>query len=84
MLKHWEKWDLTNDLPYKVHWDANKQALQSTPILQQHWLSKKTSGMCGLWKMMKIWGHWDSNACPCLGESETTAHVLSCPDKGVV
>ncbi len=40
--------------------------------------------MCGVGKMMKIWGHQDSDACPRCGEPETAAHVWACRDEGEV
>ncbi len=40
--------------------------------------------MCGVGKMMKIWGYRDSDACPRCGEKETAAHVLSCQDDDAV
>ncbi len=71
IMKRWEKQGLLEGVLDQVDWEANEQALQLTPILQRHWLSKPISGMCGVGKMMKIWGHQQSNACPCCGEPDS-------------
>ncbi len=34
--------------------------------------------MCGVGKMMKIWGKQETNKCPRCGEWETVEHVLQC------
>ncbi len=52
------KWGFQEEIFDKVDWYANEKALRSTLILRQHWLSKQLSGMCGVEKMMKIWGNW--------------------------
>ncbi len=84
IMKHWEKLDLQEEIFDEVDWDANKQALKSTPIWRCHCLSKKELGMCGVGKMMKTSGHQDSDACPKCREPETTPYVFACKDEGAV
>ena len=45
------------------------------------WVAKHASGFCGVGRMMKIWGFWQEDTCPCclLGKVETVGHLLHCP-----
>ena len=44
------------------------------------WVAKHMSGFCGVGRMMKIWGFWQEDTCPCclLGMVEMVAHLLCC------
>ena len=64
-----------------INWDALERAMATFPPLFQLWVAKHASGFCGVGKMMKIWGFWQDNTCPCChsDEEETVGHLLHCP-----
>ena len=48
-----------------IDWDALEKANQEFSKLFQLWAVKHASGFCVVGKMMKHWGYWQSNDCPC-------------------
>jgi hypothetical protein len=63
-----------------VDWAAIELATDSFPPLYRLWMSKHVSGFFGLGKMMKHWGFWDHQKCPCCQYiKEDKTHLLTCP-----
>ena len=60
-------------------WYAVRCALQKFPELFRMWASKHMAHFCGVGRMMRRWGFWDHDRCPCCKEpDETTLHLLTC------
>ena len=79
-----EHWASTHRFPldtiHTVDWDACEVAMKSLKITRRIWVSKHTSGFCGVGKMMKLWNEWDNDKCPRCGVSpEDAQHVWICP-----
>ena len=55
-------------------------ATMMLPLFFQMWVAKHASEFCGVGRMMKIWGFWQEDACPCClsGEVEMVGHLLHC------
>ncbi len=64
----------------EVDREANKKAIRVVSTSRQHWLARQVSSMCGVGKLMKIWGETETDVCPRCGEPETSSHVLACWD----
>lgn len=62
-----------------INWDACKKALLLLPLHRRRWISKHVAGICGVGKMMKIWGYQDNDHCPRCSARETAQHVWVCP-----
>ena len=64
-----------------INWSALEMATMTFPPLFQMWVAKHASGFCRVGRMMKIWGFWQEDICPCchLGKVETMGHLWCCP-----
>jgi hypothetical protein len=65
-----------------VNWGAIGEALKGMPRAQQHFITKKTVGICGVGKWMKRWGKWEDDKCPRCGRPEPAEHVTLCRGQG--
>jgi hypothetical protein len=74
-LAYWAKKSDKTLLPL-VDWEAIGKARKASPRSKGFFVSKHSSGMCGVGKWMKRWK--DSDARPCCGEPEDAIHVWLC------
>ncbi len=77
----WKRWGIGGNSQENgklVYQKATKQALCSTPVSMRHQLIEQGSGMCGVEKMMKLWGKWKLDVFRRCGEKEMMACVLAC------
>jgi hypothetical protein len=76
---------LSADAFQDVDWDALESATAHFPPLYKLWMSKHVSGFFGIGKMMKHWGFWEDQRCPCCHHvKEDKAHLLTCPESSCV
>ncbi|CAB9498981.1 expressed unknown protein [Seminavis robusta] len=67
----------------KINWKASNQALRRMPKGKRRWLTKHTTGFCGVGRSMHIRKIWDHSRCPrCAQPDENPKHVLLCPSRG--
>ncbi len=71
MLARWEKRGISKDKGTSMDWESNDAAIRALPITQRHWLTEQVSGMCGVGKMIKIWGLREMDECPPCREKES-------------
>ena len=62
-----------------VHWDTVERAMKALPAGLQRWVSKHTTGMCGVGKFRKRWGLDSVDTCPMCPALEDHLHVPRCP-----
>ncbi len=84
IFKWWGKWGFSIEDRKQVDWGANESALCAVPTSCQYWLTKYESGMCGVGKMIKIWGKQATDKCPHCGEWKTVPHVLAWQEEDAV
>ena len=73
-----ENWSRTID------WELRKKSLSNTPMHRQRWLSKYSTGFCGVGKMLRRYRWQDHTRCPrCNQDNESTQHILQCQGDGV-
>jgi hypothetical protein len=71
---------LSSDAFQDIDWDAIDSALAQCPPLYRLWVTKHVSGFFANGKMMKHWGFWDNQRCPCCHHiKEDKEHLLICP-----
>jgi hypothetical protein len=71
---------LHSDAFQDIDWDAIESAMAHCPPLYRLWVSKHVSGFFANGKMMKHWGFWDNQKCPCCHHiKEDKEHLLICP-----
>ena len=62
-----------------VDWPVIQKSINALPSSRQRWLSKWTTGMCGVGKWLKRWKWQDHSDCPrCGQQEEDVQHVLLC------
>ena len=62
-----------------IDWKVTRKSSILLKPQRQRWLSKWTSGMCGVGKWLKIWKWQDHSHCPRCGQpDEDVQHVLLC------
>jgi hypothetical protein len=61
-----------------IDWPIQAAAMSEVSRTRQLWLSKHSSGFCGVGKMMYRMKQWPSPACPRCGLEEDTEHVWTC------
>jgi hypothetical protein len=66
-----------------VNWPSLGKALSKMPLSKRLFVSKHTSGMCGVGKFQKIWKTRETNSCPHCGEYEDSVHVWKCASSAV-
>lgn len=87
-MKEWlarpEHLRLTAEGFEEVDWEAVRDAMLSFPQLFQMWASKHMAHFCAVGRMMRNWGFWDHDRCPCCHQpDETTTHILLCRFPGM-
>ena len=66
----------------EVDWYSTGIALHETPTERRRWITKHTTGWCGVNRNMVRWEMADVHACPrCGKEQETAPHVWVCPSE---
>jgi hypothetical protein len=71
---------LSLDAFQDIDWDAIDLAMAHCPPLYRLWVTKHVSGFFANGKMMKHWGFWDNQKCPCCHHiKEDKEHLLICP-----
>jgi hypothetical protein len=61
-----------------IDWSTTAAAMSESPRTKQQWISKHSSGFCGVGKMMYRTKEWPSPTCPRCDSEEDTEHVWIC------
>jgi hypothetical protein len=61
-----------------IDWSITAAAMSETTRTKQQWISKHSSGFCGVGKMMYRMKQWEAPTCPRCGLEEDTKHVWIC------
>ena len=82
-LDYWTK-QSTNPLKPSttgnIDWKAIGTAMKESSLYKRHFVSKHSTGHCGVGKMMKRWGFRTDDSCPrCKSPNESALHVIICP-----
>ncbi len=81
-LTYWlRKKKIDNSTSHLIAWDTIGKAINKIPLSQRWFLTKHTSGMCGVGKFTTIWKETETVACPRCGNFEDAPHVWSCNSK---
>jgi hypothetical protein len=65
-----------------VHWQALGLAMREMDHYRRRFVTKHSSGWCGVGTKLKLWKFEDSDLCPrCSAPAETALHVWVCPDE---
>jgi hypothetical protein len=72
---------IDNSTSHLIAWDKIGKAINKIPLSQRWFLTKHTSGMCGVGKFTTIWKKTETAACPRCGNFEDAPHVWSCNSK---
>jgi hypothetical protein len=68
--------------PEVVEWDSIGTAMQETDSERRRWITKHTTGWCGVNKNMVRWKFADVHNCPRCGKAnEDASHVWTCPSQ---
>ena len=71
------------DTEHCIDWKVVHKSHKALDSSNNKWLSKWMTGVCGVGKMMKIYGYQTHSKCPkCQQDNETTDHVLQCQSYG--
>ena len=63
----------------RIDWKVIQNSINNLPPHRKRWLSKWTTGMCGVGKWLKRWKWQDHSDCPRCGQTEEDVeHVLLC------
>jgi hypothetical protein len=82
--EYWKRKDNLSDTDIdSVNWDLIGVAMKETKRSQRIFISKHSSGMCGVGKFMKRWQQRHDDSCPRCGMQEDSAHVWLCKGEGV-
>ncbi len=65
-----------------INWGAIKTAMKESKRGKRIFISKHTSGMCGVGRFMKRWKLHQDYSCPRCGLPEDSAHVWACHGEG--
>jgi hypothetical protein len=77
--QYWEGKDkVVPEVLDMVDWEAIGEAMSSSTLTRQHFVSKHTTGICGVGKNMKRWKKWPTDNGPRCGVEETAPHVWLC------
>ena len=64
----------------QIDWLAIGTAMKESSLYKRHFVSKHSTGHCGVGKMMKRWGFRTDDSCPrCKAAEESAPHVILCP-----
>jgi hypothetical protein len=61
-----------------INWPAIKNAATSSSLTRRIFITKHSTGMCGVGKFMARWRQRESPACPRCGAFEDATHVWKC------
>ena len=88
LLSYWTHSHQDDQLPRRLHPDTI--SLIDWPLVQKHMVqlsiadrrftTKHASSQCGVGTTLVLWKKQDDDHCPCCGNSETSEHVIQCPD----
>ena len=68
----------------QIDWKAIGTAMKESSLYKRHFVSKHSTGNCGVGKMMKRWGFRTDDSCPqCKSPDESSPHVILCPHPSV-
>jgi hypothetical protein len=82
-VEYWaQKHLIPPDIIKKVDWQMIGRSMHSLPRTRRIFITKHTSGMCGVGKFMKQWKEWTSDSCPRCGMMEDAPHVWRCKGAG--
>ena len=67
-----------------IDWKAIGTAMKESSLYKRHFVSKHSTGHCGVGTMMKRWGFRTDDSCPrCKSVDESALHVILCPHTSV-
>ena len=67
---------------FKLDWELKRTSHRNSTKSRNRWLSKHSTGFCGVGKILRRYNYQSHSTCPRCGEpQETTAHVLQCKDE---
>jgi hypothetical protein len=76
-------WIRRNRIPHEaahlVDWKSNGKAFKAMKLGKRRRVSKHACRNCGVGTTLVKWNLQDDDACPRCGQSETTEHVIRCP-----
>lgn len=79
---YWEEHDQFLALDsMAIEWDAVDHAMRNSKWSRQRWVTKHSSGHCGVGVCMKRWKKWSTDNCPRCSATEDALHVLTCQGK---
>ena len=71
---------LSSNTTGHIDWPAIGTAMKESSLYKRHFVSKHSTGHCGVGKMMKLWGFRTDDSCPrCKAVEESAPHVILCP-----
>ena len=82
-LNYWEKkGENKGDISTPIDWSIIGRAINKMPFSHRWFLSKHTSGMCGVGIFTTIWEETETMACPMAcprcGHFEDSDHIWAC------
>lgn len=81
--EYWTRKDkLTQATIDSVNWELIEIAMNESRCSRRVFISKHSSGMCGVGKFMKRWKIRQDDSCPRCGSPEDSAHVWTCKGEG--
>jgi hypothetical protein len=75
---------LTTETFDSINWQSMKKAYKESTLSRRTFITKHTSGMCGVGKFMHLWKDKDNPNCPRCGDFEDADHVWVCQGEGVL
>jgi hypothetical protein len=67
----------------RIDWEVCEAALRRLPLGRRRWVSKHTSGFCGVGKKLVQWREQPTPACPRCGLIEDARHIWQCQEPAV-
>jgi hypothetical protein len=78
-LDYWMKKEkITEVYCSLIDWDTIGKAMNNTNLPRRWFISKHSSGMCGVGKFIALWKDTETANCPWCGQFEDASHVWKC------
>jgi hypothetical protein len=79
-ISYWVRHNrIPSESTHMIDWEANGRAFKAMKLGKRRRVSKHASHDCGVGTTLVKWKLQDDDACPRCGQSETTEHVIRCP-----
>ena len=80
--KYWIKKHQLETMTSKLDWELKTKSHTNSSKSINRWLSKHSTGFCGVGKMLVRYKYQTHSTCPRCGQTqESTSHVLQCKDE---